>query len=77
MSKIVLDYLDGEVPKENDILIYDKKKERWKCVSREKFLCEQDKKIMELEEKCKVFEEKIKKLDDKIINLAKIMKEGI
>ena len=77
MAKIVLDLIVGRVLKQDDVIIYNAKKNAFETISKARMLDEQNEKIKELQEQNEKLNTKINKLDEKLNKLAEIMKGSI
>ena len=75
--KLVLEIKGNEIPKENDVLVFDEENQCWKIISKNEFLKDIRKEFKDLKEEFKKTQEKCIETQENVQTMAKIMKEGM
>lgn len=77
MAKILLEVKESALPKDNDIIVYNKSLDCWEVISKDLFLKSVKEEFKKLREEIKKCEEKSHETQELVKDIAKIVKESI
>lgn len=77
MAKILVDFLETNLPMNDDLIVYNKGHKKWVVVSKRHYLKDFIAQINEQDKKIELLEKKVNDLEQHIQTMAETMKEGI
>ncbi len=77
MPKILVDFLETNLPMNDDLIVYNKGHKKWVVVSKRHYLKDFIAQINEQDKKIELLEKKVDDLEQHIQTMAETMKEGI